>query len=119
MADAVRLHQRKIEIGALAPRLRVDVAHQRCQLLQCGVHPRVDLQLVGGHVAVLVVDDGVMAPGGAEYAQQQRAGLCEGVGEYMLICERGAVKTKWPNTHPLAVDGLGLRLLVIVLHDDH
>lgn len=78
IASAVRLDERKIKVGSLATSLRVDVAHQRGELLQRGVLPGVDLELVGGHVAVLVVGRGVMAPGGAKDAQQQRAGLGRG-----------------------------------------
>lgn len=69
------LDESEIKVGALAPCLRIHVTDQRGELLQSGILPGVDLEFVGRDVAVLVVGSGVMAPGGAEDAQEQRAGL--------------------------------------------
>jgi len=74
----VGIHHGKVEVGALLPRVRIDVTHQGSQFVKGGVLPGVDLQLVGGHVAKGVFLNGVVATSGAEHAEQQRAGLKKG-----------------------------------------
>jgi len=70
--------QGKVEVGALLPRVRIDVTHQGSQFVKGGVLPGVDLQLVGGHVAKGVFLNRVVATSGAEHAEKQRAGLKRG-----------------------------------------
>lgn len=73
--ELVGKDESEIEVGALAPRIRIDVAHQSGQLLERGILPCVDLQFVGRHIAVDEFAGRMMATGGAEDAQQQRASL--------------------------------------------
>jgi len=74
----VGIHHGKVEVGALLPRVRIDVTHQGSQFVKGGVLPGVDLQLVGGHVAKGVFLNRVVATSGAEHAEKQRAGLKRG-----------------------------------------
>lgn len=74
--ERVRRDEGKVEVGALAPCLRVYLAHQAGELAQRRIRPSVDLELVGRHVAVLELVGRMMAAGRAEYAQQQWASLC-------------------------------------------
>lgn len=68
-------HNSKVKVCALFPRIWIHVSHKRGELMQRRILPGVDLQLVGGHVAVHVLRDRMMPARGAEYPQQQRAGL--------------------------------------------
>lgn len=79
--ERVRRHQGKVEVGALAPCLRVHLAHQAGELAQRRIRPSVDLELVWRHVAVLELVGRMMAAGRAEYAQQQWASLWQGANE--------------------------------------
>lgn len=78
--SAVRIYDRKVKVGSLAPGFRIDVTHQGGQFPQRGIHPRVDLQLIGRDTTVDVLVGRMVPSGRAEHPQQQGACL-EGKGK--------------------------------------
>ena len=85
----VRVHDREVEIGATPPGVRVDLLDETGELLECGVHPRVDLQLVLRRLASHVLGHVVVALLVAEYSQEKGTGFlpvdCE-LGHLRLLC---------------------------------
>lgn len=76
---AVHVDQGKVKVGAPSPSVRIDVTHQSGQFSQGGVLPCVDLQLIGRHLSVGVLLDGVVAARVAKDTKKQRTSLENGI----------------------------------------